>query len=137
MALALVQRAEQELLAPPVEGKTAPRVKDLQEAVEFAMNLLVKLPKLKPEDDKDDAGIDALREALADPGAVVARLIANHQFIAALKARGWLPPPPKLTGRPSKQHQAERVEYEARAAEVTAPDEDDSVLRKMLNGGVQ
>lgn len=134
LALALVQRAERDLLKDPEAGKDGATVRELQTAVTFAMDLLVKLPKLKPEDpNKEDAGVDVLRQAMADPAAIVERLIANPKFIAALKAKGWLPPPPRPSHRPTKEQQLERIEYEAREREVEAPPEDDSELRRMLS----
>lgn len=136
LALALINRAEQELLTPPKEGGSPASVKELQAAVEFAMNLLVKLPKLKPEDaDKEDAGVDMLRQALAEPAAVVERLIGNAKFTQALKAKGWLPPPARPAHRPTREQQAERVEYEARAREQEMPEDDDSELKRMLSKG--
>lgn len=101
------------------------------------MGLLVKLPKLKPEDEDEDAGVDILREAMTDPAKVVSRLQANPKFIAALKAKGWLPPPDKPHHRPTKDQVAQRAEYAARQKDLGdeyGADDDDSELKSLLGG---
>lgn len=134
LAVALMERAEKDLLQEKGDG--AASVRELQQAVQFAMDLLVKLPKLKPEDeDNDDAGVGVLRAMLQDPVSVVDRLIANPKFIAAMKAKNWLPPPARPSHRPTNAQQAERAEYEARRREQERPGEDDSELQRMLKRG--
>lgn len=138
LAIALVERAEKDLNTA-ADGK-GPSVRELQQAVEFAMGLLVKLPKLKPEDEDEDAGVDILREAMTDPAKVVSRLQANPKFIAALKAKGWLPPPDKPHHRPTKEQLAQRAEYAARQNDLgdeDGADDDDSALKALLGGRVQ
>lgn len=138
LAIALVERAERDLTTA-ADGH-GPSVRELQQAVEFAMGLLVKLPKLKPEDEDEDAGVDILREAMTDPAKVVARLHVNPKFIAALRAKGWLPPPDKPHHRPTKEQVAQRAEYAARLAapdDEGSSDDDDSELQAMLGGRPQ
>lgn len=119
----------------PEEGKAPPSMKELMAALAMAQDFLVKLPKLRPDDDnQEDTGIDAMRQLLEDPVLVVGRLIVNPKFIAALKGHGWLPPPAKLRGRPTKDEAIDREMYEIRQRETAEPDAlgDDSELRRML-----
>ena len=134
LALALVSRAERELLKEPKEGEAPVSMRELQSALTTGMDLLQKLPKLKPEE-ADDSGVNVLREALQDPAGIVERLIANPSFIRALKEKGWLPPPARPHHRPSKAQVEEREAYEERKKQA-APADDDSTLQSMLNGGV-
>lgn len=136
LAVALVERAEEEMLAKPAPGKEPPSLKELMAALAMAQDFLVKLPKLRPEDEeKDGAGVDALRQMMADPVLVVERLQANPKFITALKARGWLPPPVRPAHRPTKEQAADREAYAQRQRETAEDaDEDDSELQNMLKG---
>lgn len=136
LALALVERAENDL-ANSAKGVEGPSAREIQQVLEFAMALLVKLPKLKPDDAAEDAGVDVLRLAMTDPAETAQRLQANPKFIEAMRDLGWLPPPPRPHHRPTKDQQAERQAYDKRLAEEPkAPpeDEDDSVLQGMLKG---
>lgn len=136
LALALMVRAEKDLEDTDAGGK-GPTVQQLRDTVEFAMALLVKLPKLKP-DDEDDEGVDILRQAMADPAKIVDRLQANPKFIEALRKKGWLAPPVKINHRPTRAQAAEREEFAARLAEQARDlpeDDDDTILQKMLGKG--
>jgi hypothetical protein len=135
LAIALIERAEKDLISPAADGK-GPSVRELQGVVEYCMNLLVKLPKLKPDDESEDAGVAVLQAAMTDPTKIVDRLQANPKFIDALRAKGWLPPPAKVNHRPTKEQVQQREEYAARKADLgedTDEDEDDdSELQRRL-----
>lgn len=129
----MVERAEKDLLSPPLEGRDPPTLKEMMAALAMAQDFLVKLPKLRPaEDDTDQAGIGLMRDMLADPAAVVERLHANAVFIKALRMKGWLPPPARPSHRPTREQAAHREEYQVRQREVDGPTDDDSELSSML-----
>lgn len=108
----------------------------LMNIFEMATSWLTKREKLKPEAPDDDAaGVGVLRQMLEDPAKVVERLHANPKFREALRFRGWLPPPDKKTGRPSKADQAHREEYETRVREE-GHDREDGELARMLEGKI-
>lgn len=131
LAVKLLERAEQDQTAAGAEKLST---KELQGMVTLAMDLLVKLPKLKPvTEEEDDGGVAALRDAMTDPAKVVERLHANPKFKQALKDRGWLPPPSKVPHRPTKEQQADRAAYEERQAEIAGDEPaDDSELQRLL-----
>lgn len=135
LAVALVERAEKELLVDRKDSDPALNIAELQKTVMFGMDLLVKLPKLRPADEEEGAGVNVLREMMADPASVVDRLHGNAKFIEALEAKGWLRPVKNPSHRPTKAQQEERAAYEQRKREVTRPPDDDSELARLLGKG--
>lgn len=112
MAAKLAARAELELAKPDAD------IKLLMNILEMCTGFLAKREKYKPAEEEDDsAGVLLLKQMLDDPAQVVDRLHANPKFRNALKLKGWLPPPDKKTGRPSRAEQAHREEYETRVRE--------------------
>lgn len=132
LAIKLAARAEE------LMSQEAPDMKLLMQVFEMCNGWLVKREKLKPDEPEDEgAGVDILRKMMEDPAAVVERLHANPKFRVALKSKGWLPPPSRTPGRPTKDQQEERQAYEERVNEMGGhADSDDSQLAAMLKGKV-
>lgn len=111
-------------------------LKAQMEAFKMCQDWLVRRAKLKPPEDEGASGVDLLR-ARTDPVALIASFEDDERFAAEMQRRGWLSPPAKKNGRPSRQEAQERAAYEARRRQIDGDppaddNADDSALRARL-----
>lgn len=129
-ALAMIEVLED--TSKDEQGRAKVSLRDRMAAMSQATDWLNRREKLGADGEKDDAGIDALRDLMSDPESVVERLQVNPAFIAALRKRGWLPPEPKLKGRPTKPEAELRAERGRRETMAKREVGDDSILQELL-----
>lgn len=122
------------------EPGATPTVRELKEGLDLGERLLKQRKQiLEANDQEDGSGVEALQE-LMNPTKVVERHHKDPQFIAAMKAKGWLPPPDRRPGRTSQATLTQRDEYDRRKRALNdqpPPEDDDSALREMIEGPIQ
>jgi hypothetical protein len=107
--------------------------------IKAALDLVERLQRQRKEAteqaaSEDGAGLEGLQE-LMDPAKAVERHHTDPDFIAALIAKGWLPPEKRRPGHPSPETLKLREDRERRTRRLNdqpPPEEDDSGLREMI-----
>lgn len=104
-----------------------------KEMFQMAQDWLLRSRKLWPEDKStgEGQGITDMREWMNSP-----QNLASIETM--FKARGWLPPPVKRTGRPTKAEAEERRKFEAqkKALKDAQRADDDSALKALMKGKI-
>lgn len=116
-----------EILDDPKDeaGKSKYDIGTQMRAFTQAQDWLTKRERARPKDIEvaDDEGIAMLRQLIADPAEMVDHILADPTCVAELKARDWLPPLAKKTGRPDQAAALARTRYKARQGD-TEPEDD-------------
>lgn len=104
-----------------------------KEMFQMAQDWLLRSRKLWPaqENEREGQGITDMREWMNSP--------ENMATLETMfKARGWLPPPPRKNGRPTREEAEHRRKFEAqkKAIKEAKGAEDDRALQALLKGKI-
>jgi len=119
------------------DGQPRYSAKEQMAFFEMGERWLKQRDKLRKDTDEGE-GIELMKQMIEDPAGIVERLHKDEKFVAALRAKGFLPPLPRKTGSVSPATKVERDAYGRRKRELEdkpPPEEDDSALQAMLSKG--
>lgn len=134
-ALRLIEKLNAD--ATDDDGKPIYSAREQMAFFEMGERWLKQREKFRKETDEGE-GIELMKLMVEDPAGIVERLHKDEKFVAALKAKGFLPPLPRKTGSVSPATKIERETYDRRKRELNdkpPPEEDDSALQAMLTKG--